>query len=80
MEEQVLVIFAGTSGMIDDVPVNGVVRFQQGLVEFVHTRYGSLLTQIAQKKQITDEARADLKKAIGEYKERFLAEISAVRA
>src|ERR1700730_7221826 len=80
VEEQVLVIFAGTSGLIDDVAVNDVGRFQHDLVEFVRTRYGALLAQIAQKKQITDDARADLKRAIGEFKERFQAGAATARA
>jgi F-type H+-transporting ATPase subunit alpha len=77
VEEQVLVIFAGTSGLVDDVAVADVQRFEKGLIEFVRTRYSSLLVQIAQKKQITDEARSDLKRAIGEYKEQFQASAAA---
>jgi F-type H+-transporting ATPase subunit alpha len=80
VEEQVLVIFAGTSGLVDDIPVPDIQRFEKGLIEFIRTRYGSLLVQIVQKKQITDEARADLKRAIGEYKEQFQASAAAVRA
>src|SRR6202167_2409937 len=80
VEEQVLVIFAGTSGLGDDVPVADIQRFEKGLIEFVRTRYSSLLVGIAQKKQITDDARADLKRAIGEYKEQFQASVAAVRA
>jgi F-type H+-transporting ATPase subunit alpha len=80
VEEQVLVIFAGTSGMTDDVAVADIQRFEKGLIEFVHTRYGSLLQQIVQKKQITDEARPELKRAIGEFKEQFQAGASAARA
>jgi len=79
VEEQVLVIFAGTSGLIDDVAVADVGRFQHDLVEYVRTRYASLLAQIAQKKQITDEARAELKRAIGEFKERFQAAAATAR-
>ena len=79
VEEQVLVIFAGTSGMTDDVAVADIQRFEKGLIEFVRTRFGSLLTQIVQKKQITDEARPELKRAIGEYKEQFQASAAAVR-
>jgi F-type H+-transporting ATPase subunit alpha len=77
VEEQVLEIFAGTSGMTDDLPVADIQRFEKGLVEFVRTRYGSLLTQIVQKKQITDEARPELKRAIGEYKEQFQSSAAA---
>src|ERR1700686_2524096 len=73
VEEQVLVIFAGTSGMTDDVAVADIQRFEKGLIEFVRTRFSSLLVQIVQKKQITDEARSELKRAIGEYKEQFQA-------
>jgi F-type H+-transporting ATPase subunit alpha len=80
VEEQVLVIFAGTSGLLDDLPVADVQRFEKGLIEFVRTRYASLLVQIVQKKQITDEARPELKRAIGEYKEQFLATGGAARA
>jgi F-type H+-transporting ATPase subunit alpha len=80
VEEQVLVIFAGTSGSIDDVAVGDVGRFQHDLVEFVRTRYGALLAQIAQKKQITDDGRAELKRAIAEFKERFQAGAATARA
>jgi F-type H+-transporting ATPase subunit alpha len=80
VEEQVLVIFAGTTGLIDDVAVNDIQRFQKDLIEFVHTRYGALLAQIATKKQITDDARAELKRAIGEFKEQFQATASVARA
>jgi F-type H+-transporting ATPase subunit alpha len=80
VEEQVIVIFAGTTGLIDDVAVNDVQRFQKDLVEYVHARYGTLLAQIAQKKQITDDARAELKRAIGEFKEQFQAGAPAARA
>ena len=80
VEEQVLVIFAGTSGLTDDVAVTDIQRFEKGLIEFMHTRYGSLLEGIVQKKQITDEARPELKRAIGEYKEQFQAGAAAARA
>jgi F-type H+-transporting ATPase subunit alpha len=80
VEEQVLVIFAGTSGLVDDVAVADIQRFEKGLIEFVRTRYSSLLVQIVQKKQITDEARPELKRAVGEYKEQFQASVAAARA
>ena len=80
VEQQVLVIFAGTSGSMDDIAVFDVQRFERDLIGFVQTRYPALLAQIAQKKQITDDARAELKKAIAESKERFQATAAAGRA
>ena len=73
-------IFAGTSGLVDDVAVSDVQRFQNDLIEFMRARYSTVLVQIAQKKQITDDARAELKRAIGEFKEQFQAGVAAARA
>src|SRR6201998_1309367 len=80
VEEQVLVIFAGTSGLVDDLAVADLQRFEKGLIEFVRTRFSSLLVQIAQKKQITDEARPELKRAVIEFKEQFVATAVTARA
>ena len=74
VQEQVLVLFAGTGGYLDDIEVADVVRFESDLLAFVHAKYGSLLEQIAVKKQIDDAARESLKTAIGEFKERFKGE------
>jgi F-type H+-transporting ATPase subunit alpha len=46
VEEQVVVIFAGTEGYVDDVPVAEVKRFETELLEFMRTRHGSLLDEI----------------------------------
>ena len=80
VEEQVLSIFAGTSGLVDNIAVPDVQRFEKDLINFMRTRYSALLVQVAQKKQITDEARPELKRAIGEFKEQFQASGAAARA
>ena len=46
VEEQVVVIFAGTKGYLDDLPVGDVKRFESELVEFMRTGHGSLLDEI----------------------------------
>ena len=46
VEEQVVVIFAGTKGYLDDIPVGDVKRFESELVEFMRTGHGSLLDEI----------------------------------
>ena len=56
VEEQVLVIFAGTSGLIDDVAVTDVQRFQKDLVEFMHARYG--ISADADRAEKTDHRRS----------------------
>ena len=46
VEEQVVVIFAGTNGYLDDIPVSDVKRFEKDLLDFMRSRYGTLLDEI----------------------------------
>ena len=46
VEEQVVVIFAGTKGYLDDVPVADVKRFESELLDFMRSRHGSLLDEL----------------------------------
>ena len=79
VEKQVLVIFAGTNGYLDDIDVLEVERFQRDLVAFADAHGGALLNQIATKKAIDDEIREKLKKILSEFKERFTAGAAAAR-
>jgi F-type H+/Na+-transporting ATPase subunit alpha len=74
VEQQVISIFSGTSGFLDDIEVDDIQKFEKGLLKFIETTYGSLVAQIAAKKQIDDAAREQLKNAVNEFKERFRAE------
>jgi len=80
IEKQVLVIFAGTGGYLDDIEVPDIGRFEHDLIAFMDSKYGSLLAQIAAKKQIDDATRESLKTAIVEFKERFKADKEKVPA
>jgi F-type H+/Na+-transporting ATPase subunit alpha len=79
VEKQVLVIFAGTNGYLDDIEVSEVERFQRDLVAFADAHAGALLNKIATKKAIDDEIREGLKKTLSEFKERFMAGAAAAR-
>ncbi len=74
VEQQVLSIFSGTSGFLDDVEVADIQKFEKELLKFIEAKYASLLAQIAAKKQIEDSVREQLKTALGEFKERFRAD------
>jgi F-type H+/Na+-transporting ATPase subunit alpha len=73
VEKQVLSIQAGTSGALDNVPVNEVRRFEREFLQFVETNYPSVLKNIATKKALDDAIKADIKKAADAFKERFTA-------
>ena len=67
--EQVISIFAGTKGYLDDLPTGDVRRFEAELLEDFRTRNSDLLDQIRDKGTLPDEAT--LRKAIESFKERF---------
>ncbi len=79
VEKQVLVIFAGTNGYLDNIEVSEVERFQRDLLAFADTQAGALLSKIATKKAIDDEIREGLKKTLSQFQERFTAGTAAAR-
>jgi F-type H+-transporting ATPase subunit alpha len=75
VEKQVLSIFVATSGLLDSVPVNEVRRFEKEMLQYVETSGPAILKTIAEKKALDDGIRAEIKKTVGEFKERFTASI-----
>jgi F-type H+-transporting ATPase subunit alpha len=73
VEQQVLVIFAGTNGYVDEVPVNAVRKFESELLRFATSKYQSLLDDIKSKKQLDDDLKTRIKSAIDEFKKTFTA-------
>jgi F-type H+-transporting ATPase subunit alpha len=73
VEQQIFVIFTGTNGYVDDIPVPAVKKFEQELLRFVTSKYQALLSEIAAKKQIDDDLTARAKGAIEEFKKTFTA-------
>jgi len=73
VEQQILVIFAGTNGYLDDVTVNAVKKFEAELLRFVASKHQALLDDIKSKKQLDDDLKARIKGAIEEFKKSFTA-------
>lgn len=74
VEKQVIVIWAGANGYLDILAVDEVKKFEEGLIRFMENSKGSLLEKIAKEKALTDEILTELKAAVSEFKERFMAE------
>ena len=74
---QVLAIFAGTNGYVDDVPVEDVRRFEAELYRFVENTHPSLWQKLMEKKQLDDTLKQDFARILGEFKQRFGSERSA---
>ena len=71
VEQQVVTIFAATNGFVDGCEVGSLGRFETELFSFMKDRHGALLTEIREKKQITDEIKAKLSAALDEFKGTF---------
>jgi F-type H+-transporting ATPase subunit alpha len=70
MEEQVVALYAGINGYLDDVPAEDVPRFQNELREYMKTDQG-ILAEIRESGDLPDELAARLNKAIDSFKETF---------
>jgi len=74
VEKQVIIIFAATSGYLDDLPIPESQLFERRLYDFLDSSYPSLGKKIVEKKQLDDALRAELRKVLDEFKAKFKAE------
>ena len=66
--DQVLSIYAGVNGFLDDVPVNKVREFEAGLLEYIRDKHPQIREEVASKKKIDDEFGGQLKQIVADYK------------
>jgi len=75
---QVAMIFAGTNGYLDNIPVTEVRSFETELFKHIETRNPTIFTGINEKKQLDDDLKAALKTAVEEFSKAFAARKAAV--
>jgi F-type H+-transporting ATPase subunit alpha len=73
VERQIAIIFAGTQGLIDDMPVEQIRAFEEFLFGFLDRHHAQVLADIANKKELSDELRSALTAAINAAKGEFMA-------
>jgi F-type H+/Na+-transporting ATPase subunit alpha len=78
--KQILIIFAGTSGALDDLPVEQIRDFEAELYRYVDGTNPGLLSTIMEKKVLDDGIKAEMTKVIKQCKEVFVQERQAVGA
>ncbi len=74
VEEQVISIFAGNHGFLDDLPVEAVLRFREELRQYMRTNRADICNTIVEEKKLSDETVETLKAAIADFKEQFSVE------
>jgi F-type H+/Na+-transporting ATPase subunit alpha len=73
VERQVAIVFAGTQGLLDDLPVDSVREFETFFYGWLERKQAQILTEIRDKKEISDTLREALTKAIADAKKEFIA-------
>ena len=68
VEHQVIAIFAGTNGYVDDIPTSDVRKFEKELMKFVDAKYENIKKEIKEKKTLDDDLKAKLRAMIEEFK------------
>ncbi len=74
VEKQVVIIYAGTNGMLDDLEVEHIRPFETELNRFLDTSQPALLQEIREKKSLDDQVKAKLNAVLKEFKERFVSQ------
>ena len=73
VEQQIMIIFAGTTGLLDDIAVTDVQKFERELYRFVETRHSAVCAAIREKSQLDEQLKTDLTAAIKEFATDFVA-------
>ncbi len=69
--QQIISLFAGVRGLVDDIPVADIQKFESGLLNFMENKHQALIDKIAEAKKLDDDSESQLKTAIEEFKGLF---------
>ncbi|EAI7191504.1 F0F1 ATP synthase subunit alpha [Campylobacter jejuni] len=72
VEKQVVLIFAGTKGFLDDIAVSRIEEFEDGIYPFIEAKHPDIFEQIRSKKALDSDLKEKLAKAINEFKANHL--------
>ena len=68
---QVMAIFSGTHGYLDDVPIQRVADFERSLLRYLEQNHPDLETTITAERAVSDQVAAELRSAIEEFKKGY---------
>ncbi|MBE3587398.1 MAG: F0F1 ATP synthase subunit alpha [Thermoanaerobacteraceae bacterium] len=76
VQDQVMVIYAGVNGYLDDLPVEQVLPFEEQFLNYMHTSHPDVGEAIARTGELSKETEEKLKAALAEFKKGFAAKIA----
>jgi F-type H+-transporting ATPase subunit alpha len=68
-----LVIYAGTNGFVDELPLSALKKYEQELYAFVEAKHSDLFADILKKRELDADLRAKINKTLEEFKQAFRA-------
>ncbi len=71
VEKQVCILFAGTRGFLDEMPLEVLAQYERELYDFIGQKYPEIYQEIKEKKEISPELEEKMKKAFSEFNEEF---------
>jgi F-type H+/Na+-transporting ATPase subunit alpha len=71
VEKQIVSVFAGTNGFLDEVPVEHVRRYEKEVLEMMDLKYADLLQTIAEKRDLSDDVVQTLKSILRQFTDSF---------
>jgi F-type H+-transporting ATPase subunit alpha len=80
VEKQIVIIYAAVNGYLDGIEVSLAAEFESGLYQHMDTAGAALQRKLVEKKTLDDEIKQALNTLLGEYREAFLAQKTAVAA
>ena len=69
--QQIISLFAGVRGLVDDIPVANIQKFESGLLNFMEDKHQALIDKIAEAKKLDDDSESQLTAAIEEFRGLF---------
>ena len=69
--KQALIVFAGTNGYLDDIPLTRVAQFEEKFLEYMDSVHRKFVTEIRKEGKFSDKAIEELKKAVIDFKKKF---------
>ncbi len=77
VEKQIMIIYAGTAGILDDLPLGQIRSFEQELYRFLENAHPAILSTIREKKALDDDLKAKMDAALREFKAQFVQRSAA---
>jgi F-type H+-transporting ATPase subunit alpha len=68
-----VIIYAGTNGYVDKLPIDALREYEQELFRHLDDKHSELVTELREKKEITDEIKKKLDKVLKKFTDKFVA-------